>query len=94
MIMRFFWVNKCIENDFKCPKCQMPIGDNGQLRTTYPNYVIQTFDGGQVKCAFCNTLIGYFPDKALIGLDAVQHGMSDKILENVDYVTPIDQEEF
>ena len=49
------------------------------------------FDG-QIKCVVCNTTVGYFPHHTMIQGTCVRAGMTEKILDNVDYVTSIEQE--
>ena len=92
--MELFWTNRCKENGFRCPKCQLIMGDkNGQMPVMSKNHRIQWFDG-QVKCVACNTTIGYVPSKSKICGKVVEYGMSEKILKNVEYVTAIEQEDF
>lgn len=89
-----YWTNKCKDNNFRCPNCQNMIGTkDGQLPKNSKNHKIQIFDG-QIKCVVCNTTIGYFPYKSKIGNEHVRQGISAKILNHVEYVTPIDQEDF
>ena len=89
-----YWTNKCKDNNFRCPHCQNMIGNkNGQMPRNSKNHKIQMFNG-QVKCVVCSTTVGYFPHKSKIGDEHVRQGVSAKILNNVEYVTPIDQEDF
>lgn len=89
-----YWTNKCKDNNFRCPNCQCMIGDkDGQMPITSKNHKIQMFDG-QVKCVVCNTTVGYFPHKSKIGKESVRQGLTARILNSVEYVTPIEQKEF
>ena len=91
--MNLYWTNKCKDNNFRCPKCQNMIGNkDGQMPITSKNHKIQMFDG-QVKCVVCGTTVGYFPHKAKIGDEHVRQGMTAKVLNSVEYVTPIEQAE-
>ena len=92
--MKLYWTNRCIENGFSCPSCQLMIGDkNGQLPKASKNHKIQELDG-QVKCVACNTTVGYFPRGKDEHSMPVKFGWSAKILDTLEYVTPIDQKEF
>lgn len=92
--MKLYWTNKCKDNNFRCPKCQNMIGTkSGQMPANSKNHRLQQFDG-QIKCVVCGTTVGYFPHNAMINGKSVRQGISEKILDTVDYVTPIDQEEF
>lgn len=92
--MKLYWTKKCIENGYRCPHCQLLMADNnGQMSASSKNHRIQPLDG-QVKCVACNTTVGYFPrGKSPNGMD-VKFGLTTKILDNVDYVTAIDQKAF
>lgn len=92
--MKLYWTNKCIENGYRCPHCQLLVGNsNGQMSKDSKNHKLSLLDG-QVKCVACNTTIGYFPR----GKDAdslpVKFGWSAKILDTLDYVTAISQRDF
>ena len=92
--MNLYWTNRCKDNQYRCPKCQNMIGTkSGQMPADSKNHKIQTLDG-QVKCVVCGTTVGYFPSKSVILGDTIKLGMSEKVLNNVEYVTPINQEEF
>ena len=92
--MNLYWTNKCKDNNFRCPKCQLIIGDkDGQMPISSKNHRIQMFDG-QVKCVACGTTVGYFPHKAKIDGEYIRQGLSLMVLNSVEYVTPIDQTEF
>lgn len=91
--MKLYWTNACKDNNFRCPNCQVLIGDkDGQMPINSKNHKVQMFDG-QIKCVVCNTTVGYFPHHTMIQGTCVRAGMTEKILDNVDYVTSIDQEE-
>ena len=91
--MNLYWTNKCKDNNFRCPKCQNMIGTkSGQMPINSKNHKIQSFDG-QVKCVVCGTTIGYFPHKSEINGTKIKQGMTARVLDNVEYVTPIAQEE-
>lgn len=91
--MKLYWIKKCIENGYRCPHCQLIMADaNGQMPFDSKNHRIQMLDG-QVKCAACNTTIGYFPRGYELHGDRAKFGLSEKILDSVDYVTAIDQKE-
>ena len=92
--MKLYWVNKCKENGYRCPKCQLLIGmESGQMPKDSKNHKISMLDG-QVKCVACNSVVGYFPR----GKDAdslpVKFGWTATILDTLDYVTPVEQKEF
>lgn len=92
--MNLYWTNKCKDNNFRCPKCQNMIGTkDGQMPISSKNHKIQIFDG-QVKCVVCGTTVGYFPHKAKIAGECVRQGATVRILDSIEYVTPIAQEEF
>lgn len=92
--MNLYWINKCKDNNFRCPNCQNMIGNkDGQMPIASKNHKIQMFDG-QVKCVVCSTTVGYFPHHSIIDGISVKGGLTTKILDNVEYVTPIDQKEF
>lgn len=92
--MKLYWVNRCKDNNFRCPTCQNMIGTkDGQMPKASKNHKIQLMDG-QVKCVVCNTAVGYFPQGSIISDTRISQGMSTTILNSVDYVTPIDQKEF
>ena len=89
--MKLYWVNKCKDNSFRRPKCQNMIGDkSGQMPLSSKNHKVQMFDG-QIKCVVCNTTVGYFPHRTFIFGEPIRQGMTTKILDNIDFVTPIDQ---
>lgn len=91
--MNLYWTTKCKENNFRCPNCSNMIGDkNGQMPVNSKNHRIQLFDG-QVKCAVCNTTVGYFPQKSEIFGVRIKQGMSEKVLNSIEYVTAIEQED-
>jgi hypothetical protein len=70
------------------------IGDkSGQMPVASKNHKIQMFDG-QVKCVVCSTTVGYFPHKSKIGKEYVRQGVTARILNNIEFVTPVPQEEF
>ena len=90
--MTLYWTNKCRDNNFRCPKCQNMIGNkSGQMPITSKNHKIQMLDG-QVKCVVCGTTVGYFPHKSKIGNEKVRQGMTEKVLNNVEFVTAVEQE--
>ncbi len=92
--MKLYWTNSCMGNNFRCPNCQNMIGTKtGQMPKASKNHKIQMIDG-QVKCVVCNTTVGYFPCKSVINKEKIKTGLTTKILDHVEYVTPIDQEEF
>lgn len=92
--MNLYWTNKCRDNDFRCPKCQSMIGTkSGQMPISSKNHKIQAFDG-QVKCVVCGTTVGYFPHKSVVAGEKIRQGMTERVLKSVEYVTPIDQEDF
>ena len=92
--MKLWWTNKCKDNGFRCPNCQLILGTaDGQMPATSKNHRIQLLDG-QVKCVACNTTVGYFPSKSELCGEKIKFGLTEKILDNVDYVTPIKQKEF
>ena len=92
--MKLWWTNKCKENNFRCPYCQNMIGNkDGQMSKSSKNHKIMTL-GGTVKCVVCNTTVGYFANNSLINGELIKMGMADKVLENVDYVTAIQQKDF
>ena len=92
--MKLYWTNSCKSNGFRCPNCQNMIGNKtGQMPKSSKNHKIQMLDG-QVKCVVCNTTIGYFPYKTVINGLKIKQGLTEKILDNVDYVTAIEQEDF
>lgn len=92
--MKLYWVNKCIENNFRCPNCQNMIADkSGQMPMDSKNHRIQLLDG-QIKCAVCNTTVGYLPHNTVINGEKIKLGMTTKVLDIVDYVTAIKQNEF
>lgn len=90
--MKLYWTNKCKENNFRCPKCQNMIGnEHGQMPFTSKNHKIQMLDG-KVKCVVCGTTVGYFPHSTKINNDKVRQGMTEKVLDSVEFITPIEQE--
>lgn len=92
--MKLYWTKKCIDNGYRCPNCQLMIGTkDGQMPKASKNHKIMMI-GGTVKCVVCNTTIGYFPSASVIDGEKIKMGMTEKILENVEYVTPIKQKEF
>ena len=92
--MKLYWTKKCIDNGFRCPYCQNMLGTkDGQMPAASKNHKVQML-GGTIRCVVCNTVAGYLPTGTKFQDDTVKFGMSEKILENVDYVTAIDQEEF
>ena len=92
--MKLYWTNKCIDNNFRCPNCQNMIGDkSGQMPINSKNHKIIMLSG-QVKCVVCGTTIGYFPHKSVIQGHKIRQGMTEKILDNIGYATPIAQKEF
>ena len=91
--MNLYWTNKCIENGYRCPKCQNRIGDaNGQMPLNSKNHKVQLLDG-QVKCVACNTTVGYFAHGTLVDGGKIKVGMAAQILDTVDFVTAIEQGE-
>lgn len=89
--MKLYWTNKCIENSFRCPNCQNMIGGkNGQMPLSSKNHKVIMLSG-QIKCVVCNTTVGYFPNNVSIQGEMIQQGMSEKILDNIEYVTAIEQ---
>lgn len=91
--MKLYWTNKCIENGYRCPNCQNMIGTKtGQMPIASKNHKIQQFDG-QVKCVVCSTTVGYFPHHAIVEGSAIRSGMTEKVLDSVGYVTPVEQKE-
>lgn len=92
--MNLYWTNKCKDNNFRCPNCQCLIGDkDGQMPFASKNHKIQMFDG-KVKCVVCGTTVGYFPYNSKIGDSKVRQGMTEKVLDSVEFITPIKQNEF
>ena len=92
--MKLYWVNRCKDNGFKCPNCQLLMGDiSGQMSATSKNHKISMLDG-QVKCVACNSVVGYFPRGKDPHSLPVKFGWSAQILDTLEYVTPIDQKEF
>ena len=92
--MKLYWTNKCKDNNFRCPNCQNMIGTKtGQMPINSKNHRVQVFDG-QVKCAVCGTTVGYFQHKAIIAGEKIRQGMTERVLNSVEYVIPIEQEEF
>ena len=90
--MKFYWTNKCKDNNFRCPGCQNLIGTTkGQMPQNSKNHKVQMLDG-QVKCVVCNTTVGYFPHGTPIDGGKIKVGMASQILDAVDFVTAIDQE--
>ena len=90
--MKLYWTNKCKDNNFRCPTCQNMIGTKtGQMPISSKNHKIQMLDG-QVKCVVCSTTVGYLPHKTEINGMKVKQGMTEKLLNNFGYVTPIEQE--
>ena len=91
--MKLYWTNRCKDNGFRCPKCQLIMADaKGQMPVDSKNHRVQMMDG-QVKCVACNTTVGYFPrSKDATGLP-VKFGWTSKVLDNIEYVTPIEQKE-
>jgi hypothetical protein len=91
--MKLYWTNKCKENNFRCPYCQLIIGNaDGQLPAKGKNHRVQPLDG-QVKCVVCNTTVGYFPRGKDANSMPVKFGWTAKILDTLDYVTAIEQKE-
>ena len=92
--MKLYWTNKCKDNNFRCPKCQSMLGDkDGQMPVNSKNHKIILLSG-QVKCVVCGTTVGYFPHKSVIQGVAIRQGMTEKVLNSVEYVTAIEQKEF
>ena len=92
--MKLYWTNKCKDNGFRCPNCQLLIGNkDGQLPIESKNHRVQPLDG-QVKCVVCNTTVGYFPRGKDSNSMPVKFGWSATILDTLDYVTPIVQKEY
>ena len=92
--MKLYWTNKCIDNNFRCPNCQLMIGTpEGQISKDRKNYRVQPLDG-QVKCVVCNTTVGYFPRGKDPGSMPVKFGWTAQVLANIEYVTPIEQKEY
>ena len=92
--MNLYWTNKCKDNNYRCPKCNNMLGNkDGQMSKSSKNHKIQMFDG-QIKCVVCNTTVGYFPHKSVIDGEKIRQGLTIKVLNSIEYVTPIDQEEF
>jgi len=92
--MKLYWTNRCKENGFSCPSCQLVMGTkNGQMPIDSKNHKVQML-GGTIRCVVCNTVIGYLPTSTEFQGEKVRMGMSAKVLDNVDYVTPIEQEDF
>ena len=92
--MKLYWTNKCKDNNFRCPKCQNMIGTkSGQMPIASKNHKIQMLNG-KVQCVVCGTAVGYFPHKSKICGEKVRQGMTEKVLDSVEFVTPIEQEEF
>lgn len=92
--MNLYWTNKCKDNGFRCPNCQNMIGNKqGQMPINSKNHKIQLFDG-QIKCVVCGTTVGYFPHNTQILNGYIHQGMTNKVLDNVEYVTAIAQEDF
>lgn len=88
---KLFWTNICIENGFRCPNCQNMIGDkSGQMSPLSKNHKIEPLTG-QIKCVVCGTTVGYFAHAS--GMSGVSYrlGMSEKVLDTVEYVTAIPQ---
>ena len=92
--MKLYWINKCKDNNFRCYKCQNWLGNpDGQMPAASKNHRIHTI-GGTVRCVVCDTVIGYIPNGTEYRGEKVKLGMAEKILENVEYVTAIEQKEF
>ena len=92
--MKLYWINKCKDNSFRCPKCQLLQADEqGQMSATCKNHRISMIDG-QVKCVACNSVLGYFPRGKDENSLPVKFGWSAMILDTLEYVTPIEQKEF
>lgn len=92
--MKLYWTNKCKDNNFRCPNCQCMIGSkDGQMPIASKNHKIQMFDG-QVKCVVCGTTIGYFAHGSKVCTQTVRQGLSVNVLKQLDYVTPVMQEDF
>lgn len=92
--MKLYWTNKCRDNGYRCPNCQCLIGDkDGQMPKASKNHKIQMFDG-KVKCVACNTTIGYFPYDSEIDGTKVRQGMTEKVLDSVEFISAIEQKEF
>ena len=90
--MKLYWTNKCKDNNFRCPNCQSMIGTkDGQMPVSSKNHRIQDFDG-QVKCVVCNRTVGYFAHNSVVAGVKIRQGMTDVVLDSVEYVTPIEQE--
>ena len=92
--MKLYWTNKCIENGYRCPHCQLLMGDSkGQMPKDSKNHKMSFLDG-QVKCVACNTTVGYFPRGKDEDSIPVKFGWTSKMLNTIDYVTAIEQKEF
>ena len=90
---KLYWVNKCKDNNFRCPNCQNMIGDkSGQMPKSSKNHRVQIFDG-QVKCVVCGATVGYFAHHANVLDTHIRQGMTDKVLATLGYVTAIEQDE-
>ncbi len=92
--MKLYWTNKCKDNNFRCPNCQCMIGSkDGQMPIASKNHRIQMFDG-QIKCVVCNTTVGYFAHGSKVYTQTVRQGLSASVLKQLEYVTPVMQEDF
>lgn len=91
--MKLYWTNKCKDNNYKCPNCQLEMGKDGQLPKSSKNHKIQMFDG-KVRCVACNTTIAYFPYNSVIDGEKIRQGMTSKVLDSVEFITPIEQKDF
>lgn len=92
--MKLYWTNKCRDNNYRCPNCQCMLGDKtGQMSKASKNHKIQMFDG-KVKCVVCSTTIGYFPHGSKIDNEKVRQGMTEKVLDSVEFISPIVQNDF
>lgn len=90
---KLYWVNKCKDNNFRCPNCQNMIGDkSGQMPKASKNHRVQIFDG-QVKCVVCGTTVGYFAHHSSVLETHIRQGMTEKVLNTLEYVTAIEQDE-
>ncbi len=92
--MKLYWFNKCIDNNFRCPKCQCLLADkDGQMPKDSKNHKLQMFNG-KVQCVACGSTVGYFPHKSIINGEKVRQGMTAKVLNSIEFITGIEQKEF
>jgi hypothetical protein len=70
------------------------LGDKkGQMPKASKNHKIQMFNG-KVECVVCNTIIGYFPHGSKIDNEKVRQGMTEKVLNSIEFISPIVQNDF